>query len=102
MTKRKLTHSEAVQGSDLASGTSTDKYVKQYLTQHAKDLKQLEKFIAKLRTLDGFSGAWIDDTFYMGGNHPSKNYALTNDATDIKFTFRPGGDGTTAYKGSRA
>jgi hypothetical protein len=82
-----------------------DKYEKErlareaeYVKQHEKQIKELEQFVPNIPALDGFTSDWVEDTYFYGGNQKSKNFVMTNDAESIKFTFRPGGDGTTEFK----
>jgi hypothetical protein len=78
----------------------TDKYIKQYLVQAAKDLKELQRLVPKIPKLDGFIGEWQEDEnyWYAGENRLNQKYVLSNLKDEIKFTFNPGGDGTTSFK----
>lgn len=79
--------------------TKTKDYAAEYVKQNAKDLKTLEAFIKKLPTFDGFTGEWIDTSYSY--NTKSKEYLLTNKKEEVKFTFHPGGDGTTSFNTAR-
>lgn len=76
---------------------SNDKYIEKYVKDHAKLVKVLEKFVKQITPPEGFTAAWVDDAFFMGGNHKTKNFVLTNEDAKIKFTFKPGGSGTTSF-----
>jgi hypothetical protein len=70
-----------------------DKAEYDYVKEHAKQVRELEKFIPKIPVLDGFVSDWVEDD-----NFKSKSFVMTNEVAAIKLTFRPGGDGTTEFK----
>jgi hypothetical protein len=75
-----------------------DKRTVDYLKMLAKDQKELLAYVKKLPAYDGFKGEWEEDRhFFAGENRVTKNYVLANDAKEVKFTFRPGGSGTTSF-----
>jgi len=91
-------HFRIIRGIKMTS-TTTDKYIKQYLAQSAKSQKELNRFVKKLPAIDGFIGEWKDDhNWFAGENRVTKNYVLVNIKAEIKFTFMPGGDGSTSFK----
>lgn len=75
--------------------TSNDKYIQQQVKERTKHFKELEKFVKTIVPPSGFTATWIEDDFYRDPNY--KNYVLTNEDAKIKFTFRPGGSGSTSF-----
>ena len=78
--------------------TTTDKYVKKFLADAAKQAKELERIVPKIPKMDGFVGRWVEEKHWYGGeNRTSKSYVLENTDMQIKFVFKPGGDGSTSF-----
>ena len=57
----------------------------------AKNLKELERYVAKLKAPANYVGSWKED------HRGVKTYTLEDAANEVKFTFRPRGGGETQF-----